>query len=158
MSYDVMAYQSLREMVITIDPERTDSIMKDDIVIMCNKDKVKCLSGMKYILMDGTFSVAPPGFMQVYTIHGGFDKGIHFTLFYVVMKRRREDDYRRVFSRIQQFCIEEFNFSLFNEGRIVITDYEKVVFAALKQYGCRMQGCIFHFAQCVQEGEKSRSR
>ena len=105
MSYDVMAYQSLREMVITIDPERTDSIMKDDIVIMCNKDKVKCLSGMKYILMDGTFSVAPPGFMQVYTIHGGFDKGIHFTLFYVVMKRRREDDYRRVFSRIQQVCI-----------------------------------------------------
>ena len=90
MSYDVMAYQSIREMVIPIDPQRTDSIMEDDIVIMCNKDKVRWLSGMKYILMDGTFSVAPPGFMQVYTIHCGFDKGIHFTLFYVVMKRRRE--------------------------------------------------------------------
>ena len=37
--YDVMDYQSLREMVIPIDPERTDSIMKDDIVIMCNKER-----------------------------------------------------------------------------------------------------------------------
>ena len=47
MSYDVMAYQSIREMAIPIDPQRTDSIMKDDIVIMCNKDKVRCLSRMK---------------------------------------------------------------------------------------------------------------
>ena len=60
-----------------------------------------------------------------------------------------------MFSRIQQFCIEEFNFSLFNNDRIVITDYEKAVFAALKQYGCRMQGCLFHFAQCVYRKVKS---
>ena len=60
-----------------------------------------------------------------------------------------------MFSRIQQFCIEEFNFSLFNEDRIVITDYEKAVFTVLKQYGCHMQGCLFHFAQCVYRKVKN---
>ena len=106
-------------------------------------------SGVKYIMMDGTFKVAPHGFMQMYTIHGGFGEGIHFTMFYVVMKKRRVGDYERVFNRLQSFCVHEFNFSLFNEKRTVITDYETAVFAALKPYKCNMQVCLFHFTQCV---------
>ena len=67
----------------------------------CATRKGECLSGVKYILMDGTFKVAPPGFMQMYTIHGGFGKGIHFTMFYVLMKKRREGDYEKLFKRLQ---------------------------------------------------------
>ena len=85
----------------------------------------------------------------MYTINGGFGEGIHFTMFYVLMKKRRVGDYERLFKRLQSFCVHEFNFSLFIHKRKVITDYETAVFAALKPYGCNMQGCLFHFTQCV---------
>ena len=65
------------------------------------------------------------------------------------MKKRRAHDYEKLFNRLQSFCIKEFNFSIFNETRIVITDYEKAVFTVLRRYGCHVQGCFFHFTQCV---------
>ena len=95
-SYDVMAVEQFRNMFVPIDPQRTDSVLNDDIIIMCNKEKVKCLSGVKYILMDGTFKLAPPGFLQVYTIHGAFKDRVHFTMFYVLMKKRRARDYEKL--------------------------------------------------------------
>ena len=67
------------------------------------------LSGVNYILMDGTFNVAPRGFIQMYTIHGAFLDKSHFTMFYVLMRKRRADDYERLFKRLQQYCIQEFN-------------------------------------------------
>ena len=144
-SYDVMADEKLKELFVPIDPERADSLLNDDIIILCNKEKVRCLSGVKYILMDGTFKVAPPGFLQVYTIHGAFRDRVHFTMFYVLMKKRRARDYEKLFNRLQSFCIQEFNFSLFNENRTVITDYERAVFSVLTRYRCNIQGCFFNF-------------
>ena len=72
-SYDVMAVEQFRNMFVPIDPQRTDSVLNDDIIILCNKEKVRCLSRVKYILMDGTFKVVPPEFMQMYMIHGAFE-------------------------------------------------------------------------------------
>ena len=66
MSYDVMAVEKFRNMFIPIDPERVDSVLNDDIIIMCNKEKVRCLSGVKYILINGTFKVAPHEFIHVH--------------------------------------------------------------------------------------------
>ena len=98
--------------------------MLKDNIIMYNKEKVRCLSGVEYILMDGTLKVAPHGFIQMYTINGGFGEGTNFTMFNVLMKKRRVGDYERLFKRLQSFCVHEFNFSLFIHKRTVITDYE----------------------------------
>ena len=75
MSYDVMADEMLRSIFVPFDPQKAGSFLDEDIIIMCNKEKVRCLSGVKYILMDGKFKVAPPGFMQMYTIMAGLVKG-----------------------------------------------------------------------------------
>ena len=149
MSYYIMADERLKALFVPFDPMDERIFLNNDIIILCNKEKMKRLSGVNYILMDGTFNVAPHGFIQMYTIHGAFLDKSHFTMFYVLMRKRRADDYERLFSRLQQYCVQEFNFTLFNKDRTVITDYENAVFIALRPYGCNMQGCFFHFTQCV---------
>ena len=44
MSYDVMAVEKIRNMFVPIDPERADSVWNDGVVVMCHKEKVRCLA------------------------------------------------------------------------------------------------------------------
>ena len=117
MSYDIMADEMLRDLFVPFDPMDERNLLSSDIVILCKKEKMRRLSGVNYILMDGTFNVAPHGFIQMYTIHGAFLDKSHFTMFYVLMRKRRADDYERLFKRLQQYCIQEFNFTIFNKDR-----------------------------------------
>ena len=109
MSYDIMDDERLKALFVPFDPMDERNLLNNDIIILCNKEKMKRLSGVNYILMDGTFNVAPHGFIQMYTIHGAFMDNSHFTMFYVLMRKRRADDYERLFSRLQQCCVQEFN-------------------------------------------------
>ena len=94
MSYDIMADERLKALFVPFDPMDERNFLNNDIIILCNKEKMRCLSGVKYILMDGTFNVSPHGFIQMYTIHGAFLDKSHFTMFCVLMRKRRADDMR----------------------------------------------------------------
>jgi hypothetical protein len=67
------------------------------IVIFTTLPNLKLLERCKVILGDGTFRIAPSGFLQLYTIHGiVFEKRV--PLLYVLITNKNEESYAKIWS------------------------------------------------------------
>ncbi|CAF1055049.1 unnamed protein product, partial [Brachionus calyciflorus] len=91
---------------------------------------------------DGTFSVAPNLFYQVYTIHA-FVNGRCIPLVYCLLPRKTEEIYIRVLTAIST-KLNRFPIS-------ITTDFEKAFINSIKKIfpSTKIHGCFFHFKQAV---------
>lgn len=94
------------------------------------------------IFADGTFSLCPSLFSQVYTIHGNIS-GLIVPLFYILMSNQTEEAYLAVFRRIIDLANGQHVVSK------IVTDFERGAINAFKSVfpNARTQGCFFHFNQ-----------
>ena len=94
------------------------------------------------IYADGTFSVCPRLFAQIYTIHANVS-GLIVPVFYVLMSNRTEESYKKVLTQNLTICSNR------NQISKIVTDFERGAINAMKSLfpTARTQGCYFHFNQ-----------
>lgn len=91
---------------------------------------------------DGTFSVTPPIFTQLYTIHGVYYSNVVPSV-YVLLPDKKEQSYRRMFEALKSLkpnlC-----------PKTIMVDYEKTAINAIKTEfsSSEINGCFFHMSQC----------
>lgn len=97
---------------------------------------------------DGTFSIIPLNFKQLYIIMGEID-GKPRLIAYILMEGRKYEDY---------FCLFEFLRDALNiNPGTLMADFEKAVRKAAKVIwpACKVEGCMFHFCQAVRRKARS---
>ena len=94
---------------------------------------------------DGTFSVTPPFFAQLYTIHADVN-GLIVPTAYALLPNKTQDTYRRMFASIQS-AIQAKGLQVHQE--FWRCDFEKAVMNAVgaEFSDVAVEGCFFHFAQ-----------
>ena len=120
------------------------------IMIFSTKSNIRKLAASLYWLWDGTFSVVPHLFYQLWTIHGYV--GLNFNrkcvpLLYVLMSGKSKELYSRVFEELMAIIQEEDNDLM---TKYVICDFETAPISAAKEFmDIEMFGCVFHFSQSL---------
>uniref|UniRef100_A0A6P7FIM6 Uncharacterized protein LOC114330578 n=1 Tax=Diabrotica virgifera virgifera TaxID=50390 RepID=A0A6P7FIM6_DIAVI len=90
---------------------------------------------------DGTFSIPPPLFSQVYTVKATKNNRVH-PIFYALLPNKSRAIYSRMFDLIKNL---KPNLSL----TAIHCDFEQAAFAAMEDCfpGVNINGCFFHLAQ-----------
>ena len=93
--------------------------------------------------MDGTFSVIPPGFAQLYTFHG-MRNGRILVGFYTLLVNTRINTYVELLTEVGRLTNDVVS------ERFVV-DFEQAMINALGQMypGIPLKGCLFHLSQCI---------
>ena len=108
------------------------------VLVFATLPALDLLSQSEICHCDGTFSVAPDLFYQVYTIHGVIENAV-IPLVYALLPNKTQDTYEKLFG-----CLEQF-------GKKVVIDFEAAVRNAIKkmQPDTEIQFCFFHLGQAV---------
>ncbi|XP_063053962.1 uncharacterized protein LOC134448133 [Engraulis encrasicolus] len=117
-------------------------------LIFATDHQLTVLSDALTWYMDGTFKTARDPFKQLFTIHSFIHSGDSMKqvpLCYVMMSRRKTEDYTAVFNAVRDMLprsprVEE-----------AVLDFEQAVWSALPEVfpGIEIFGCWFHWAQTV---------
>ncbi|XP_031338353.1 uncharacterized protein LOC116167424 [Photinus pyralis] len=94
---------------------------------------------------DGTFSIAPPLFSQVYTLMGVINNGVH-PICYALLPNKMRGTYQRMFELLKEL--------LPNLNPLAINcDFEHAAFTAMKTSfpNVNIYGCFFHMAQNMKK-------
>lgn len=124
---------------------RFDSGVQDKsrIIIFSSEFKKKYFLQSEVLLIDGTFKIAPQGFLQVLTIQSLLF-GRVFPLAYVFMCDKKESSYAKVFSKLKTL-LTTLN------PKYIITDFERALInSVVSEFPAAISnGCIFHFGQAI---------
>ena len=77
-----------------------DNGREDRILIFGTRDSLDYLENSRNWFMDGTFSVSPPQFAQLYTVHG-LQNGRNVAGAYTLLPNKRVDNYAEVLNEIK---------------------------------------------------------
>ena len=89
------------------------------VLVFATLPALDLLSQSEICHCDGTFSVAPDLFYQVYTNHGVIENAV-IPLVYALLPNKTQDTYEKLFG-----CLEQF-------GKKVVIDFEAAVHNAIK--------------------------
>jgi hypothetical protein len=135
---------------IDIKPEQRVTNNKEDFVLYENKEQkifmfgtqsnLDLLNNTSVWLADGTFSIAPDIFYQLYTIniiHGGQN----LPMVYILFGNKTEASYNIAFAELKK--------RIPNDPANIVVDFEKAPINAFKRHfrRSRMRGCLFHLLQ-----------
>jgi len=117
------------------DPER--------YMMFGTKQNLEELCLAQHWFLDGTFSIAPTLFEQVYTIHG-IKNNKNIPLVYILLARKHQGLYTRVFERLFELDDQ------LNPDSIML-DFELAAINAISSVfpHASIKGCYFHFSQCI---------
>lgn len=124
---------------------------KNRYLIFTTEDDLNRLSNCSTWLSDGTFSVVPSVFQQIYTIHGVLERENNDTqkkefkavpLVYILTPKKNERIYTKV---LKQICKDRMKPNLF------ITDFERAFINSVQNVlpDTTLHGCLFHYSQCI---------
>ena len=118
-----------------------DNGREDRIVIFGTRESLNFLQNSNNWFMDGTFSTAPPQFLQLYTIHG---LGRNIVGAYCLLTNKRRETYIELLHQIQQLTNEVVPQS-------IMIDYEQAMIGALDVVYpiVPQKGCLFHLSQSI---------
>lgn len=94
---------------------------------------------------DGTFSIAPPLFAQVYTVMAVKNNGVH-PIFYALLPNKQRATYNQMFNMIKDLIPNLAPMQIH-------CDFEHAAFAAMKDCfpDTKINGCFFHLAQNMKK-------
>ena len=113
----------------------------DRIVIFATERNMVYLKNSRFLIFDGTFKVCPNEFLQLYAIHGEINSKT-FSLAFILMKSKKENDYIRAFSVLYEKCQQKL-------PDYVVIDFEIAAYVAFKKATkCQVYFCLFQLGQC----------
>ena len=118
------------------------------MLVFYSPDSLERLADAQTFFMDGTFSVAPHPFKQLYTIRVPY-KDVSVTAVYAFLPNKRQETYTELFQAIVDRC-HASNHQL--QVQTVITDFEDSVLRAVSAvFGRHInhQGCFYHLTQAT---------
>lgn len=118
------------------------------IIVLGTKDNLKKLGRSSTWFSDGTFSVCPSLFTQLYTIHGMYGD-VALPLIYALLPDKAESTYIRVLEAIKDKA-EQFQVN-FPEPETVVSDFELAIINAVKAVfpHATLRLCFFHLGQSI---------
>ena len=72
---------------------------RDDMIIYSDKKTIEKFKESNYLFIDGTFSICPEGWYQLYTLNG-LVKGKRITFFYCLLKKRQMKYIKKCFRKL----------------------------------------------------------
>lgn len=119
------------------------------ICIFTTHENIRRLATATIWMLDGTFSTAPEGFKQIYTILGSIGSGAamrYLPLVYTLLPNKSEDTYTRALEELTKIA-EKNHVDL--DPEVAMTDFERAAINAIGAVfpDCRRQGCFFHLTQ-----------
>jgi hypothetical protein len=123
-----------------------DQNAENRMLVFHSPDNLERLANAQTFFMNGTFSVAPHPFKQLYTIRVRF-KDVTVTAIYAFLPNKCQDTYRELFQSIVDNC-HASNLQL--NVQTIITDFEDTVLrAATTVFGRHInhQGYFYHLTQ-----------
>ena len=126
---------------------------EEDILIFSTKNNLELLSEADIIFMDGTFSVAPRLFKQLYTLHVLF-KDFYLPVCYALLPSKSGDIYYRFFE-IVKFKMSRIDLIL--NPQTILVDFEAAMLTSVRQHfpATNVKGCFFHFTQAIWRNTQS---
>ncbi|KII73272.1 hypothetical protein RF11_04823 [Thelohanellus kitauei] len=115
------------------------------VIIFSTDDALNILSQTNSIFFDGTFSVVPDIFYQLFVLHG-FIHGQIFPLVYVLMERKTKESYLIVWRKLQEYITENLTSAM--------CDFEIASIQAFNETFPQIPitGCYYHFCQSIYRG------
>lgn len=115
----------------------------DRVLMFGTERNLELLEHNSHWFVDGTFSVSPEFYTQLFTIHALIDNTA-IPLLYVLLPSKRECDYDRVFLKVKQLKPTV-------APQSIMADFEKACHNAASRAfpGVRLIGCLFHLGQCL---------
>ncbi|CAF3392651.1 unnamed protein product [Rotaria socialis] len=113
------------------------------ILIFSTKKQLKILENANYIYLDGTFSVVPELYFQLYTIHATYFSHI-IPVVYILLTGKKQRLYKEMFQQIKNLIPN------FDPPNIMI-DYERATINEIKKQfpSSNVSVCFFHLCQNV---------
>ncbi|CAF3940872.1 unnamed protein product [Rotaria sp. Silwood2] len=129
-----------KEQFLQYDSENQDS---NRFLIFATNQKLDLLQSSTDVYMDGIFKVVPELFYQLYSIHGSVQGSI-IPLAYILMSRKSEENYKRIYDTIISLRL------LFNPSSFLI-DFEKGAMNAIRSCWpqSNVHACFFHLTQNI---------
>ena len=95
------------------------------------------------LFADGTYKIAPDGFVTLYTIHTLIDE-IPYPIFFFLLKDEREETFVRALTVIRPFLLR------FEGVGVVHVDCQRSAINAFKKtFNCTVRLCLFHVNQAL---------
>lgn len=122
------------------------TVAEGHIMIFSTVANLRRLGKAKIIMLDGTFSSAPDGFRQIYTIHGQVSRKApkkFFPYVHILLPSKTETVYRKAIKALTR--LTRFH-GITLDPSVILTDFESAQINALKHAfpEARQQGCFFH--------------
>lgn len=95
--------------------------------------------------MDGTFTVAPPQFVQLYTVHG-LRNGHNVIGCYALLSNKRAETYTEFLQQVRQLTNDA-------DPASIMIDFERACINAIDEVfpQANVIGCLFHLCKNVQK-------
>lgn len=131
------------EQLLFYDSKENGEDISGRILIFSTKKNLEILSGAKSFFMDGTFSICPQLFHQLYTIHVEYFNEV-IPVIYVLLPNKTKQTYAGMLKVIKNICP---NVDL----KEVLIDFEQAVIKALLEEfpEVEISGCFFHLTQNI---------
>lgn len=116
----------------------------DDIVLFFSQEMLANLNFNEIRSVDGTFSMVPPPYFQLFTISYICNHHV-FPCVFALLKNKRETTYNTLYTILN-------NIQIINPPRIIKTDFETASINALRSNfpNAHISGCLFHLSQAIQ--------
>ena len=115
----------------------------DRLLIFTTQNNLRLLETSDHWFADGTFSISPPLFTQLYTIHAEYLNQVHPAL-YALLPSKSSTTYDRLLREVQ-------NLTPAANPKSILTDFELAAINSFRRNfaGAEIKGCFFHLFQSV---------
>ncbi|CAF4124927.1 unnamed protein product [Rotaria magnacalcarata] len=122
-------------------------VRRERLLVYASDIQLDILFDSQVIYMDGTFSKAPPHFMQIYIIHG-IKHDACIPCVFAMTVNKKAITYRQIFSELKHLASERGKHFLPN---LIVIDFESGVIPVIKTEfpSSKHYGCYFHYTQCI---------
>lgn len=117
------------------------------IIVFGSPCALRLLAAADTWFVDGNFSMAPMGFMQLYVIRVPLGNTGVSTV-YALLQRKSQQSYAELFRAVLDYCETQ---ELYPEPSTILCDFEQGVIKALRQvFGeLNIRGCFYHLTQAT---------
>ena len=127
-----------------------DQILEDGrrIILFSSNDHLEILARGKQILSDGTFSIAPKLWTQVFIISVQVSEGVFIPVCFALLPDKKRSTYDAMFGMLRE-ALETRGLEL--SAEYFMSDFETAIRDSFVSHfsGIQPKGCIFHFSKAI---------
>ena len=120
-------------------------IHSDEMLVFASDRALAILAAAEHWFADGTFSIAPPGCMQLYTIQALIGESTAVPCVFALLKDKSASSYAALLACISDASPRDFT------PQSIMVDFETAAISTFRQRFPRatLTGCFYHLARAV---------